>query len=216
MARSATRRIFTALERRDPGVGDDETIGILVGTRWKNLLTGVTYTCRNPRSAAAWWAQTDPPPDPPAPPPTPAPTPFVIPTTQTEMACAANVAVGKFVYLAATGTGSGSGSLVAALAAGVQARIADPSNRSTMPAVGVCVAKLSDTSCIIQRSGFVAGIFTNLEVGEPYNVAPGGGVARLAPVPIGGTSLWAQKIGTAWARDVLEVKPSSSLRRISI
>ena len=91
-----------------------------------------------------------------------------------------------------------------------QVRLADPSDETKMPIVGLVVKKLSETECIVQSHGRVEGVFSGLAIGR-YNGWEDGEMDPLAP-PVGLYGYaWVQAVGNALSDDVFYANPSMDI-----
>jgi len=203
-ARTATVQVFRQEQRRDPTVNDDETLGFYTASTWFNLLTRTTFTCRNPIAGNAWWEQTNPPL-----PPTPTPVPpapeitlpslgILIEAIVPQCTCTAAEQVGRFVYIAGARDAYGR----------FPVRLADPGDRTKMPAYGLVTAKVGDTLCTVQTTGDVTGILTGLDTSgsDTYMVDYNGTITRTRPAlgPSGYTLI--QIVGIALDTDMFRIQ----------
>lgn len=115
--------------------------------------------------------------------------------------CTADETVGDLVYL--------SGPPVAGRD---QVRRADPSNSSKMPAVGIIVHKLSDTSCWVQWLGETASIFSGLTPGKNYFVGADGKIAATPTRHASGRFM--QAVGVATSSNRFYVRPDGIMTKI--
>lgn len=112
--------------------------------------------------------------------------------------CLSGDAVGDFVYI----TGN-------KVAGRVQVTKVDITNVSKMPAVGVIVNKDNPTTCDVQWSGEVLGVFTGLTAGSVYFVDTGGTATASLPTP--GSDFYIQKVGIATSADSMVLYNDANL-----
>jgi hypothetical protein len=88
--------------------------------------------------------------------------------------------------------------------------LADATDSSTMPVIGVVTEKPSATQAKVQVAGIVAGVFSSLTPGSVYYLATGGGIA---PSPPGGPGkVFVQAVGTAISTTELVINPSPNVQ----
>lgn len=90
----------------------------------------------------------------------------------------------------------------------------DPSTISKMPAIGIIVAKASDTACTIQHGGIVSGIYGGLELRKPLYVDADGGLTQVLPVLAPGQRMFKQAMGMAIDDSEFLLTPSPDLFRM--
>ncbi|NNL47882.1 MAG: hypothetical protein HKO76_05910, partial [Acidimicrobiia bacterium] len=112
--------------------------------------------------------------------------------------CLSGDAVGDFVYI----TGN-------KVAGRVQVTKADITNVSKMPAVGVIVSKDNPTTCDVQWSGEVLGVFTGLTAGRVHWVDTDGTPTASLPAP--GADHYLQKVGVATSSDSMVLHNDANL-----
>jgi len=84
-------------------------------------------------------------------------------------------------------------------------RQADASSTSTMPAIGIIVAKPSSTQCLVRTKGIVKGL-SGLTAGSRYFISTAaGGITATAPT---GSGEVVQYIGVAKSTTELEICPN--------
>jgi len=82
------------------------------------------------------------------------------------------------------------------------------------PAIGVCTAKLTSTTCRVQLWGILRGIYTGLIPGRRYVLDASALPAIYVPAPVGGIA-WSMPIGIATSTDEIMISPQApSARRV--
>lgn len=94
-----------------------------------------------------------------------------------------------------------------------QVSTTDPSVRGKMPAVGMIVEKMTDTTCVVQFGGNVEGVYSGLTPGELLFVEDTGGLDNEMPTPAGGTPRYVQVVGASLAADVIKLEPNMMMTR---
>ena len=112
--------------------------------------------------------------------------------------CLATDALGDFVYITGAKVGGK-----------IQVTKADITNVSKMPAFGVIINKPTSTTCDVQWSGEVSGIFSGLTPGRVHFLDGGG--APVATLPTPGSDYYLQKLGLATSTDSLALQNDSNL-----
>lgn len=87
----------------------------------------------------------------------------------------------------------------------------DPTNASKMPAWGVIVQKYGFTSCIVQTSGEVRGVYTGLVPNKTYSIASNG-KPTYPPEFLTGGFVMHQNVGIAIDTAVLYLRPMDPTR----
>jgi hypothetical protein len=113
--------------------------------------------------------------------------------------CVAADAVGDLVYI------SGSSKAVAK---------ADITNSAKVPCVGCIISKPSATTCKVQTSGLVSGVYSGLTPGKIYVVGTNSRPTLTLPTPGSGSSLFLQGVGIAIDTNMLLISPASQLTLI--
>lgn len=112
--------------------------------------------------------------------------------------CLSGDSVGDFVYI----TGN-------KVAGRVQVTKADITNVLKVPAVGVIVHKDNPTTCDVQWSGEVLGVFTGLTAGRVHFVDTDG--TATASLPTSGVAYYVQKVGVATSSDSMILHNDANL-----
>lgn len=122
---------------------------------------------------------------------------------KTTAICAAEDAVGDFVYVAGGANGFE-----------YQVSKADISHPEKMPVIAVIIAKISETSCVIQFYGEVRDVYTGLIPGKLYFVGSDGRPSISPPSPAGGENsrAYIQAAGVAVGESVLLFNPANELK----
>jgi len=111
--------------------------------------------------------------------------------------CTVSEQVGDLVYISGPMTGDK-----------LTVRKCDPSDQNKMPAWGMIVRKDSDTDCVVQKYGFVAGVYSGLIPGAVYWVDSAG---ELGDYPRPG---FAQIAGQAVDPDVFFLEIETNMTRL--
>jgi len=115
-----------------------------------------------------------------------------------------------------TGTclaGDAVGDLMYVSGAALAVTKADVTNFVKLPAVGCIVSKPSATSCIVQTSGLVSGVYSGLTPGKLYVVGTNSRPTLTLPTPGVGSSLFLQGIGIAIDTNLLLMSPASQITK---
>lgn len=89
-------------------------------------------------------------------------------------------------------------------------RKANPFDYNFMPAVGVIINKLTDTTCLVQWLGETPSIFTGLSPGEIYFLGADGRISEYPPRPVD-RNVFVQIVGIATSPTKIYVRPESGL-----
>lgn len=115
--------------------------------------------------------------------------------------CTVEESVGDFVYI--DGDMIGSQYVV---------RKCNCFDEDKMPVIGVVIKKTSDTDCVVQCSGLVKGIFSDLSAGKTYKIH-GDGISELRPEPAEDGYSLVQFIGTAFSNNILMLSIDFDLKK---
>lgn len=123
---------------------------------------------------------------------------------KTTAICAVEDMVGDFVYVTGGFTE----------AAEYQVSKADISHPEKMPVIAVIIAKISDTSCVIQFYGEVRNVYTGLVPGKLYFVGSDGRPSMSPPTPPVGVNsrAYIQAAGVAVDEDILLFNPANEMK----
>jgi hypothetical protein len=87
-------------------------------------------------------------------------------------------------------------------------RRCNPRDPTSMPAVGVIIAKWNSTKCLVQIWGEVKGLYTGLLPRKTYSVSTDGRPVHPPEGPIPGGTFLHQNLGVALDVNVLLLNPS--------
>jgi len=119
--------------------------------------------------------------------------------------CQASDGVGQLVYVSGPAVGGK-----------LQVSLADPSDFNKLPAVGMIIHKATptDTECVIQFRGQVAGVYGGLIPGEMLFLDDSGGLTDEPPDPtVPKPFKFVQNVGTALSSDIIGLDPDLTLTR---
>lgn len=88
----------------------------------------------------------------------------------------------------------------------------DPLQPNAKPAIGVIIAKISDSRCVVQFEGEVKGVYLDLDPGKHYFAGTDGRPTQTAPSPAAGAKLYLQIVGVALAADTLYLRPEADMK----
>jgi hypothetical protein len=103
------------------------------------------------------------------------------------------------------------GDLVVVMNADKVVQKTDVTNYARMPAAGILVAKFSDVRALMQVSGPLEGLFSDLHPGRLYFVGADGRPTATPPTATPGQRCFIQPVGTALDINVLLFEPSRNL-----
>jgi len=80
------------------------------------------------------------------------------------------------------------------------------------PGVGVIVAKIGTTRCVVQIEGEIKGVYAGLTPGRTYFAGLDSRPSHTPPTPAVGGRAYLQTIGVALAADTLYLRPESDMK----
>lgn len=114
--------------------------------------------------------------------------------------CDASLEVGDWVYLQTGGSDD-------------RVALANPIDQSTLPAVGVIVAKINPNLCTVQWRGRTDAIFSGLVAGRTYFLGLDSKLVSVPPSPSSGSYSFVQALCVATSEQTVDVQPSLDLTK---
>lgn len=94
-----------------------------------------------------------------------------------------------------------------------QVSTVDVTDPSALLTAGVIISKDTPTTCAVQLTGVVSGVYAGLSEGRTYFVDLTGAPSLTPPIAAPGGIAYVQPLGTALAADVLLLQPQPPVKR---